>query len=193
MFYCGESHIIWKLLIWPGLTVQFRDTKYVCIVVQLQPSSISRIFHLPELKLCRQWTLSPYCPFPPPTPNRGLETERLRFRLHPPRHHSWQSWPWLEVTLGVVWQRRDLPAAGGVGMLPFLPVRQMTNPWGIEKHLSFPSEHQSDQPLCNNMKDVPTVKVSIVPDTHQIHLNFCEQPDEMDTVVPSPLFNGSGN
>ena len=124
-----------------------------------QHHPVSRIFHLPKLKLCPQWTLSPYCPFPPATPNRGLETEHLHFRLHPPRHHSWQSWPWLEVTLDVVWQRHDLPAAGGVGILPFLPVRQMTNPWGTEKHLSFPSEHQSDQPLCNNMKDVPTVRL----------------------------------
>ena len=32
--------------------MQFGGTKHIHIVVQLSPSSASRIFHLPKLKLC---------------------------------------------------------------------------------------------------------------------------------------------
>ena len=43
---CGKSHIKLNIVF---LTLQFSGTKYIHLVVQLSPSSITRIFHLPSL------------------------------------------------------------------------------------------------------------------------------------------------
>ena len=51
-FYCDKSHIMLNILFYPYLTLQFSSTKYVHIVVQLSPSSISQNCHLPKVKPC---------------------------------------------------------------------------------------------------------------------------------------------
>ena len=50
---------------WLAHTMQFSGTNYIHTIVQLSPSSVSQIFHLPELKL---WASNTKSPLPHPSP-----------------------------------------------------------------------------------------------------------------------------
>ena len=51
LFYCGKSHNIKHTVLTIYMVNKLSGTKDIHIVMQLSPSSVSQIFHLPELKL----------------------------------------------------------------------------------------------------------------------------------------------